>query len=350
MPVSDPRSLCVLRLSAIGDVCHTVPVVRTLQAAFPRTPVTWVIGRTEAALVGDLDGVEFITFDKRSGLAGMRALGRTLAGRRFGVLLHMQVSIRASILSAFIRADRRIGFDRRRARDFQWLFTNERIADRGRQHVMDALFGFADAVGAHERVLRWDIPVPDDAEHFAAGLIPDGVRTLIISPCSSQRAYNFRNWRVERYAEVAAHASRVHGMQVLITGGPTRLEREYGAAVAARCAGAVDLTGRTTLKQLFALLRRATVLVGPDSGPVHMATAAGTPVIGLYATSNPDRTGPYLSREWTVNRYRDALRAHSGKAPNEVPWGRRVRSPAAMDLIAASEVTAKLDKVMAELC
>lgn len=346
MPVSKPRSLCVLRLSAIGDVCHTVPVVRTLQAAFPAVPLTWVIGRTEATLVGDLDGVEFITFDKRSGLRGMRALGRELAGRRFDVVLQMQVAIRASILGAFIPARRRLGFDRARAHDFQWLFTNERIASGGRQHVMDALFGFAEALGVRERLLRWDIPVAADDEAFARGLVPDDASALVISPCSSQRTRNFRNWRMERYAAVADHAWHRHRMRVLVTGGPTQLEREYGAALVAACPHVTDLTGRTTLKQLYALLRRARALVGPDSGPVHMATAAGTPVIGLYATSNPARTGPYFSSEWTVDRYADALARERGATPDEVEWGRRVRNPDAMDLITVDEVTARLDRLM----
>lgn len=336
----------MLRLSAIGDVCHTVPVVRTLQAAFPTVPLTWVIGRTEAALVGDLDGVEFITFDKRSGLRGMRALGRELAGRRFDVLLQMQVAIRASMLGMFIPARRRLGFDRARARDFQWLFTNERIAAGGRQHVMDALFGFAEALGVRERVLRWDIPVAAADEAFAREQAPDGAPVLVISPCSSQRARNFRNWRVERYAAVADHAWRVHRMRVLVTGGPTAREREYGAAIIDACPHAADLTGRTTLKQLYALLRRARALVGPDSGPVHMATAAGTPVIGLYATSNPARTGPYFSAGWTVDRYAEALAREGGATPAEVAWGRRVRSPDAMDLITVDDVTTRLDRLM----
>jgi heptosyltransferase I len=237
LPDSPPRSLCVLRLSAIGDVCHTVPVVRTLQAHLPDAAITWLIGRAEATLVGDLPGIEFITFDKRAGLRGMRALGRQLAPRAFDVLLHMQVSLRASMLSRFVPARRRIGFDRARARDFQWLFTDERIAPGGRQHVMEALFGFAEALGVRERELRWDIPLADADRAFAARHAPDGARTLVVSPCSSQRLRNFRNWDVDRYVAVVEHARRVHGMDVIVTGGPTALERDYGARIAANALG-----------------------------------------------------------------------------------------------------------------
>lgn len=318
-------------------------MLRTLQAAYPDTAFTWIVGRTEAALVGDLPGVEFITFDKRSGIAGMRAVRARIGARRFDVLLHMQVAIRASLLSAFVPAARRIGYDFARARDGQWLFARERIAARPREHVMDALFGFAAALGAHERVLRWDIPVAANVDEFARTAIPDGGRTLIISPCASSPV---RNWRIERYAAIADHAHRVHGMRVLLTGGPGETDRAAGAALAARCPYASNLVGATTLKQLYALLRRATVLLAPDSGPVHMATAAGTPVIGLYAVSNPDRTGPYFHREYTVNRYPDAL----GVPVDSVRWGRRVRDNAAMDLITVDDVIARLDRLVAERC
>src|SRR5215472_1754583 len=99
-----PESLCVLRLSAVGDVCHTLPVVRTLQAAWPSTRITWIIGKLEAGLVGDIPGIEFIIFDKSQGLGAYGGLRRTLAGRRFDLLLHMQMSLRASAASLLVRA------------------------------------------------------------------------------------------------------------------------------------------------------------------------------------------------------------------------------------------------------
>lgn len=345
--VTTPQSLCVLRLSAIGDVCHTLPVVRTLQAALPGTEITWIVGKTEASLVGDIAGIEFITFDKRAGLAGMRAVRRQLAGRRFDVLLQMQVALRASVLSRFIPARSRVGFDRARARDFQWLFTDRHIAAREQQHVMDGLFGFAEALGIQERVLRWDIPLAQSDRDFAANKVPGDQPVLVISPCSSTRARNFRNWAPERYAAVAAHAVDNLGMQVVVTGGPTGLERDYGERIAADAGVPVtNLVGRSSLKQLFALIERAAVVLCPDSGPAHMATAAGTPVVGLYATSNPDRTGPY-DRRFTVNRYPDALMQAYGKRVDEVRWGARVRSPDAMDLITVEEVVAKLAEAVA---
>ena len=109
-----------------------------------------------------------------------------------------------------------------------------------------------------------------------------------------------------------------------------------------------NLMGCTSLKQLMALLGKATALVSPDSGPVHMGTAAGIPVIGLYATTNPDRAGPYMSQRWRVNRYPDALaKFNDGQTPEQAPWGTRVRDAAAMDCISVADVAGKLDELMA---
>ena len=341
-----PRRLCIMRLSAIGDVCHTLPVVRTIQDHWPETHLTWIIGKLEHQLLGDIPDIEFIVYDKRGGSRAKAHVVDILDGREFDALLHMQVALRASLLSRHVRTGIRLGFDRRRARDWQWLFTNRKIAAREREHVMDSLFGFTDFLGLpRPQVPRWDIPIPEPDQHNARELLPGDQPTLLISPCSSQRARNFRNWSPERYAAVADHAADEHGMRVIVTGGPTALEREYGESIQAlsRVAQPVNAVGRTSLKTLFALIRRASVVCCPDSGPAHMATAAGTPVIGLYATSNPFRTGPYLSLEHTVNRYPDALRHATGKSVEEVRWGQRVRDPAAMELIEVGDVTRRLD-------
>ncbi len=346
--MSAPESMCVIRLSAVGDVCHTLPVVRTLQAAWPKTRITWIIGKLEASLVGDIPGIEFIIFDKSKGLGAHAALRRALKGRRFDLLLHMQMSLRASVASLNVKAPLRLGFDRERAHDLQWLFTNMRIPHRDRQHVMDSLFGFSEALGIAEHLLRWDIPLPATAEAFAAQQLPGDQPTLIISPCANLRFRNWRSWQPEHYAALADHAAAKHGMRVYVTGGRSEIERAYGERITALSkTGANDLVGKTSLKELLALLARATVLVSPDSGPVHMATAAGTPVIGLYATTNPDRAGPYLSQRWRVDRYPDALKQFDGLTPETAPWGTRVRDPKAMDCIQVADVTRKLDELMA---
>jgi heptosyltransferase I len=334
-----------LRLSSLGDTCHVVPVVRALQRSWPQTKLTWIIGKAESRLMELIDGVEFITVDKRSGLAARRDLEATLRGRSFDVLLHMQLSLRASLVASVVQAPIRLGFDRARARELQWLFTNARIAARTREHVVDSFFGFLEALGIHDRTLRWDVPLTAAALEYARTLIPDGRPTLVISPCSSHLR---RNWRPEAYATVADHAARRHGMTVILAGGPTAIERDVGAAIEQSVhVPVVNQIGRDTLPQMLALLSRATALLAPDSGPAHMATMVDTPVIGLYAATNPERSGPYLSRKWCVNAYPQAALRFRGRPPQKLPWGEKIEEPGVMDLIEPAQVTAKLDELLA---
>jgi heptosyltransferase I len=327
-------------------------VVRTLQAHWPDTHITWIIGRTEYGLLNGASGIEFITFDKRDPRTSMRDMRRQLAGRHFPLLLHMHASMRANLVSRLVHADIRLGFDRARARDWQWLFSNRKIAARPHQHAMEALFGFAEMLGIHERVLRWDFAL-SAADREIADQLRAGPRPVcVISPCTSQRFHNYRNWRVENYIAVARHLIDTQGAQIVLTGGPTETEQSYGAAISAGLGDqpaeqVCNLIGKTSLKQLYAVLQTADLLICPDSGPAHMATAAGTPVIGLYATSNPLRTGPYLSQDFVIDAYPEAVRHEFGKSVSELRWGERVRNPEAMDLIKVDAVIAMCDQALA---
>ena len=344
MLASPPRSVCILRLSALGDTCHAVPVLRTLQQAWPTSQFTWIIGKAEARLMSLIEGVEFITVDKRASLVGLAALRRELAARRFEVLLHMQLALRASLVASCVPARVKLGFDFARAREAQWLFTNARIAPRTREHVLDSFFGFPAALGIAERLLRWDLQLPAEAQSYAARLVPDSQPTLVISPCSS---HPLRNWRAARYAALAGHAVRHHHMRVILAGGPSEGERRMGADIEAACQVPVtNQIGKDTLPALLALLARARVLLTPDSGPAHMATMVGTPVVGLYAVTNPARSGPYLSGRWCVDAYPVAARTFRGCEPDELPWTHKIEEPGVMDLIKVDEVTAKLDELL----
>jgi heptosyltransferase I len=349
-PVSVPPSdLCIVRLSAIGDCCHTVPVVRAIQQAWPDTRLTWIVGGVEHGLLRGIEGVEFAILDKSRGLRGYVELRAALRGRRFPLLLHMHASMRANVASLMARARDRVGFDRARARDYQWYFCNQHIPARANRHVMDGLFEFVEALGIEHGRPRWDIPI-DTADREAAAAQTEGGRpVLVVSPCTGQRLRNYRNWRIECYARIVDYARARYGAEVLLTGAATRIENDYGRGIVSLAKSKPkNLIGKTSLKQLLAILERATVVLCPDSGPAHMATAVGTPVVGLYATSNRFRTGPYFSQHLVVDKYPEAVRAQFGKSVDEIRWGRRVRDPNAMDLIRADEVIEKLDLAFAE--
>lgn len=343
-PTPAPKSLCLLRLSALGDATHVVPLVRTLQRAWPRAQLTWVIGKAEARLLEGLEGVELIVYDKASGLGGMRALRRGLDGRRFDALLQMQVAARANLLSAFIPARRRIGYDRARAKDLHGLFVNERIPDRPGIHVLDAIGSFCEPLGLQQTEVVWDLPVPDQARVWARAQWPqDQTPTLLISPCSSHLR---RNWRADRYAAVADHAAK-RGWRTVLCGGRSPLERDTAdAIVAAMASPALDLLGKDTLKQLPALLERADLVLTPDSGPMHIANAMGTKVLGMHAASNPARSGPYSDRRYCVDRYDDAARKYLGKPADTLKWGTKIEFDEVMDLVTVDDAIAAFERYL----
>lgn len=315
-----------------------------MQRAWPETRFTWIIGTLEHSLMTLVPDVEFISYDKRGGWRALTALRRSLANQTFDVLLHMQLSLRASLVSTLVRAPLRLGFDRTRARELQWLFTNAAIPAGGNQHVLDALMGFGAALGVEDLTPRWDIPLSASARLYAERLIPDEHPTLVISPCSSHR---LRNWSAEGYAAVANHAARVHGMRVILVGGPSTNERQMADEIQRLAkTSLIDQVGKDTLPELLALLARATVLLSPDSGPAHMATAVATPVIGLYAATRPARSGPYRSLSLCVDQYGTASQRFLGQAADQIAWATKIERPGVMSLIRIDQVTERLDALL----
>ncbi len=330
-----PAAIGLLRLSALGDVTHVLPLVHRIRRHWPGTAIHWVIGKAEQRLLDGLPGVTFHVYDKRSGWAGLRALRAEFAGLQVDVLLQMQLALRANLVSLAIPARSRLGYDRARSKEGHGLVIDRRIAPGG-HHVLDVFARFGDALGLPPGSSPvWDLPVPDDAHAWAAAQWPEGAPMLAISPCSS---HALRNWRPERYAAVADHAVQ-RGWRVALLGGRSAIERETGDAIlAAMRAPALDLIGRDTLKQLPALLARADLLLSPDSGPMHIANAMGTPVIGLHACTDAERSGPYSDRRYCVNHYDAAARRFLGRPASALRWGQRVERPGVMDLIGVDEV------------
>jgi len=320
--------------------------VRTLQAARPDTPIHWIIDKVGHKLLDGLPGVVFHAYDKKTGMAGVKELRKQLPPGRFDALLQMQVAFRANLLSAFIPAERRIGYDRSRSKDLHGLFINERIPDRPGIHVLDAIGSFCEPLGLRQTEVSWDLAVPPSAHEWAAAQWPDDGRpVLMISPCSS---HVMRNWYADRYAAVANHAS-ARGWQVVLCGGRSELERSMADAILAQLATpALDLVGRDTLKQLPALLARANLVMTPDSGPMHIANAMGTKVLGLHAASNPHRSGPYSDRRYCVDRYDDAARKYLGKQAADLKWGTKIEFDDVMELITVEDGIAAFERYVAD--
>jgi len=344
----DPKSLCILRLSAIGDVSHILPIIHTLKKVWPKTRITWIIGKLEYQLVKSLPDVEFIIFDKSKGWRAFYDLRNQLKDRRFDLLLMMQAALRASLASLLISARHRLGFDRQRAIDYQWLFSNQKISGDKRAHVLDSFFQFLEALGIEEKHYIWDLPLEVADQQFADKII-GSTPCAIINPCSSARKNNWRNWSIERYASIADYLHSL-GMQVLITGGPSLTESEFCRSVADKCQSTPqNLAGKTTLGQLLALIKCSKFIIAPDTGPAHMATIVDTPAIALFASSNPERSGPYKSRDILVNNYPEALTQYNHKSVAQARWGERVRVPEVMELISVAVVKQKIDSLISNM-
>lgn len=318
-------------------------MVQAIRRERPADRLTWIVGRREAELVSGLPGVETVVYDKRRGLAGYAAVRRQLRERRFDVLLHMQVSIRASLVSVLVRTPRRIGFDRPRAAEGQWLFSNATIESQRHAHVVDGFKAFAAAIGVPDYIPSWDIPVSDSDRDAARALLPEGERVFAIVPAASEPA---RNWTPEGYAALADHASG-RGFRVALYGGPTPAERRLADAIRGLTkADVTDCVGKTSLSQLLALLADTHLLLAPDTGPIHMAVSQGVPVIGLYCHSNPRRTGPYGGLDYVVNHYDRAVLEQTGRRWQELPWGTRAKGADLMRGVRISEVVDVFDRIV----
>ena len=142
-----PKNICIVRLSAIGDVCHALAVVRSIQKNSPEISITWIIGKTEADLISDIADIEFIIFDKTKGIKAYREVSKQLKGKQYDIALCMHASLRANFIYRLIPTSIRLGFDYQRARDLQWLFTNRQISSTEDKHVLDAMHEFATEIG-----------------------------------------------------------------------------------------------------------------------------------------------------------------------------------------------------------
>ncbi|MBE4592291.1 ADP-heptose--LPS heptosyltransferase I [Vibrio navarrensis] len=337
-----PDSVCFLRLSAIGDVCHAVAAVQALQRHWPETKVTWIIGKVEAQLLQGLEGVELIVFDKKQGLKGMQAVWAQLQGRRFDALVHMQLALRASLLTLGIKARYKVGFHLKRAKEGQWLFTNRKISDTESAHVLDSFYSFIEYLGVPRTPPQWQLPISDADHHFAQETLGDQP-SLVISPAASK---DERNWLAERYAALGDYAYE-QGYQVVICGSPAEREKNLAADIVRHMQHtAVNLVGKTNLKQLTAVLNKAAVVLAPDSGPAHIATTQGTPVIGLYGHSNPKRTGPYNNLAQVVSVYESFSEQQYGKPVAQLAWSTRVRGEHIMQEITLDAVKTAFDRLI----
>lgn len=336
-------NIAIVRFSALGDILLMVPAVRNLRRSFPDARITWITSPLAYSLLQGLGGVSFEIYDKPKSLSDYRAFYRAYSKRTFDVVLAMQANLRINLLYPALHAPIKIGFDRTRAREGQWLFCNQAIPFTN-SHLADSFLAFATQLGADTSTIEWNLPIAEIEHAWAREQLKHLPRPLIaIHPCASKQE---RNWIFERYAAVMQAAVKKWDAGFVLTGGNSIAEGDFCARLANIAPDrTLNLCGLTTPKQLAAMLAQVDVLVAPDTGPVHIARAVNTPVVGLYAVASPALSGPYAAQQYVVNRYPDAVRKFLGKDPERVPWNTRVHNPDAMALIRTEDVVQQLARL-----
>lgn len=327
-----PREVAVVMLTAVGDVVHTLPVLRSLRAAWPGVRITWAVQSGPQGLVAPIGAAdEFLTLDRKAGWRGFMGLRRSAARTRFDLVLALQSYAKAGIVSRLLSAGRRVGFDRRRARDGTWLLTGERLPPRPRAHIQDELLEFLDYLEVPRR-LEWGLgSLPEERERYR-GLLPehDGPTVAFVVGTSKPE----KEWPAERYAAVASELRAAHGARCVLVGGLSERENAVAAALSASAPGIVDLRA-WDLRRVVYLLERADVLVSPDTGPLHAGVALGTPSVALMGYTNPRRFGPY-------RRYHDLLIDAFGDPGEDYPVSAPHRA-GRMTRITVGQVIEKVD-------
>jgi heptosyltransferase I len=338
--------IAIVRFSALGDVVMVSAAVRALQRSLPDASITWITSPLAYALLKGMQGIHFEVMDKPRSFADYRAFYRAFRSRQFDVVLAMQANLRINLLYPALRAPIKIGFDPTRAREGQWLFCNRHIPFRD-SHLVDSFLSFVETLSGKSSPAIWSLPVGENDMDWAHEQMNKLPKPLIaIHPHASKSE---RNWLPERYAEVIKKSVTRWQCGVLLTGGNSPIEQALCERLSQIApAHTLNLCGKTTPKQLAALLSLMDVLIAPDTGAVHIARAMDTPVIGLYAVASPKLTGPYQQMDYCVDRYPQAVKEYLGKNIEHLAWNTRVHHPDAMSLIEVSDVMQQLDRLIGQ--
>jgi heptosyltransferase I len=279
-------------MSAIGDAVHVLPVVTALKRHDPTCRITWVLQPAPASLVRGHPAVdEILVFEKRRGWRALLDLRRALSRRTFDLVLDLQVYIKAGLVTTLARAPVKLGFDRARARDLNWLFTTHRIPAHAPQHVQDQYFEFLAALGVPHEPVEWQLgpwPAERDAQRELLARFPRPIATLVIGTSHPEK-----EWLPERWAELADALVERHGLTPVLAGGRTPRELETARRIGELARHGPASTLGISLRELVGLLDGSALVISLDTAPLHMAVALDRPVIALMGYNNPKRVGPY---------------------------------------------------------
>jgi heptosyltransferase I len=335
--MAEPRMdrIAIVMMSAAGDAVHVLPVINALKRQRPHCRITWILQPAPATLVQEHPAVdEILLFDRSRGWRAFTDLRRTLATREFDLVLNLQVYLKAGIVTAFTHAPTKLGFDRARARDFNWLFTNHKIPPHDNQHVQDQYFEFLHALGVSAEPVEWHLGPRADERPWQREFFQSFERppvALVIGTSKPEK-----DWLPERWAELADALWFDFGLEPVIAGGRSERELHTESVILQRARKAPRSALGSGLRRLTAILDGSALVVAPDTGPLHMAVALERPVISLMGYTNPKRTGPY-------RRYQDLIVDAYGDPDEDYPISMENR-PGRMRRIEVRDVLEKVER------
>lgn len=285
-------SICIVMMSAVGDAVHVLPVINAIKRHHPAAQITWVLQPGPASLVRGHPAVDdIVTFERGRGWRAFVDVRRELARRRFDLLLDLQVYFKAGLVTAFSGAPLRLGFDRARARDLNWLFTNRRIPVNPVQHVQDQYFEFLAELGISPEPVEWRLGPRDDEREWQLEWVARVGRPYAAIVVGTSKPD--KDWIPERWAAVCDLLENEYGLRAVLVGGYSDRERYAAARILSVAKQPPFVALGSGLRRLVSILDAASVVLAPDTGPLHMSVALDRPVISLIGYSDPRRTGPY---------------------------------------------------------
>jgi len=334
----DPKTrLLIVRLSAIGDVLHGLPVLNALRDALPEAFLGWVVEGAAAQLLRDHRALDELVTVPRKWLKSPRtvlALRRRLRELRFDVAIDLQGLTKSSVAAGLSGAPRRIGYDGRDGRELSRWLNNERVAAT-RTHVVDRNLELLTPLGITHAAARFDLDdAPEDVQKTQAMLAECKLaeRFAVVNPGAG---WPSKLWPAERYAAVARHLGSHHRLASLVVWAGDQ-ERAWAEQIVAGSAGFGRLAPPTSLRELAALVRRAVLFVGSDTGPLHLAAAVGTRCVGLFGPMPAERNGPYGPGHVAVQKI--CLTGTSRE--------RRTAGPESMEAISIDDVCGACEQIL----
>ncbi len=342
MPRIPARNICLVRLSSLGDIVHASALADGLRRGYPDARITWILNPLGREMLGDQPAVdEFVPFKSERGV-GLLKLWYAMKSRTFDLVVLPQVSSKAGLAAACLKAKIKLGYDRKRSREFHGIFINRRLPGNGVRHAQDMMLEFLEYLDIPAEEPRWDFHFTPKEIEWREAFRKRFKRPPAAFVVASSKIE--KDWSPEGYAVVMDYVREHTDMEPVLIGGPSRREKSIADEITSRmnhpAAVALEKPIRHTLLQISA----SRLVVSPDTGPLHAAVALNVPTIGLYGYSDPRRCGPY--RRFTdllIDKYNDPGSGDAEPVSRKTKQGR-------MSRIKPEEVIAKIEYALKTYC